>query len=56
MRARLDPVVALGDTPCVRCGELIEPGAKWHLDHRDDGRGWLGRLTRDATREQAGRR
>ena len=41
MRRRLEPVVALGETPCVRCGELIEPGSKWHLDHRDDGRGWL---------------
>ena len=42
MRRRLDPVVQLGETPCVRCGELTEPGSRWHLDHRDDGRGWLG--------------
>lgn len=27
---------------CARCGELIEVGSKWHLDHRDDGHGWLG--------------
>lgn len=42
MRKRLAPVVALGKTQCARCGELIEPGEKWELDHRDDGRGWLG--------------
>ena len=27
---------------CARCHELIEPGEKWQLDHRDDGHGWLG--------------
>ena len=42
MRQRLDPVVQTGTVPCARCGELIEPGSKWQLDHRDDGRGWLG--------------
>ena len=42
MRRRLDPVVQTGTVACVRCGELIEPNTPWHLDHRDDGRGWLG--------------
>jgi hypothetical protein len=42
MRKRLAPVVARGTVECVRCGELIEPGSKWELDHRDDGHGWLG--------------
>ena len=42
MRERLDPVVQTGTVSCVRCGELIEPNTPWHLDHRDDGRGWLG--------------
>jgi hypothetical protein len=42
MRRRLDPVVQTGTVPCVRCGELIKPGTPWQLDHRDDGRGWLG--------------
>jgi len=27
---------------CARCDELIAPDEKWQLDHRDDGRGWLG--------------
>ena len=42
MRPRLDPVVQTGTIECSRCGELIEPNTPWQLDHRDDGRGWLG--------------
>ena len=42
MRRRLDPVVQTGTVTCARCGELIEPGSKWQLDHRNGGRGWLG--------------
>lgn len=29
-------------TPCVRCGELMLPGQRLHLDHADDGAGYLG--------------
>ena len=36
------PVVAAGDVRCARCNEVIGPGEEWQLDHRDDGRGWLG--------------
>jgi hypothetical protein len=42
MRRRLAPVVEAGKATCSRCGELIGPGEPWALDHRDDGRGWLG--------------
>ena len=42
LRARLAPVVATGTVKCARCDELIGPDEKWELDHRDDGRGWLG--------------
>ncbi len=42
IRRRLNPVVQTGTLNCARCGELIEPGTPWQLDHRDDGRGWLG--------------
>ena len=42
MRARLDRIVQTGTVPCARCGQIIEPSSKWQLDHRDDGRGWLG--------------
>jgi hypothetical protein len=42
MRRRLAPVVATGTVKCARCDEPIEPGADWQLDHKDDGRGWLG--------------
>src|SRR5262245_1715247 len=41
-RKRLDPIVQTGTVRCVRCGGFIRPGEPWHLDHRDDGRGWLG--------------
>ena len=42
MRARLDPVVKTGTVPCARCGKVIAADDEWQLDHRDDGRGWLG--------------
>ena len=29
-------------TACARCGRELEPGQEIHLDHRDDGPGWLG--------------
>ena len=34
---------------CCRCGQLIEPGQAWHLDHRDDRRGYLGPATPPAS-------
>ncbi len=42
LRRELAAVVAAGRAVCARCGEPIEPGTKWHLDHRDDGNGYLG--------------
>ena len=42
MRRRLAPLVAKGTVPCARCGDLIGAGESWELDHRDDGRGYLG--------------
>jgi hypothetical protein len=50
MRRRLGPVVARGETPCARCGELIAVGQAWELDHRDDGHGWLGPSHRGCNR------
>ena len=41
-RRQLEPLVATGQVSCCRCNELIEPGQLWHLDHRDDRRGYLG--------------
>lgn len=29
-------------SPCARCGEPMLPGQRLHLDHRDDGDGYLG--------------
>ena len=41
-RKQLAPLVATGQVNCFRCGEPIGPGQRWHLDHRDDRRGYLG--------------
>jgi hypothetical protein len=35
LRERLSSWVASGTCRCSRCGELIQPGQKWHLDHAD---------------------
>jgi len=35
LRRQLEPVVASGSVRCARCGELIEPGEPWDLDHND---------------------
>jgi hypothetical protein len=42
LRERLAPVVATGTVECARCGDVIEPGTAWQLDHNDDGRGYRG--------------
>jgi hypothetical protein len=41
-RRRWKPLVEAGEAQCCRCGYWIEPGAAWHLDHRDDKAGYLG--------------
>jgi hypothetical protein len=43
-RRQLEPLVATGQVPCSRCGQPIQPGQPWHLDHRDDRNGYLGPL------------
>jgi hypothetical protein len=35
LRAEFAPVIARGDWPCARCGEPIDPGEPWDLDHDD---------------------
>jgi hypothetical protein len=42
MRRRVAREVEAGVAYCVRCRTLIVPGTEWHLDHNDDGHGWLG--------------
>jgi hypothetical protein len=39
---RWEPIVESGYASCCRCGFPIVPGTRWHLDHRDDGLGYLG--------------
>lgn len=37
-RRSWEPKVARGDIACARCGNLIEPGEPWDLDHDDSDR------------------
>ena len=41
-RRSLESYVRSGRAFCTRCGQLIQPGETWHLDHRDDRAGYLG--------------
>ncbi|HEU5206276.1 MAG TPA: hypothetical protein VFT94_01585 [Gaiellaceae bacterium] len=41
-RAAVAVAVEQGRALCSRCGELIEPGTPWDLDHDDNGNGYLG--------------
>lgn len=41
-RRRWAPRVALGEVGCARCGDVIEPGEAWDLDHDDTRTGYLG--------------
>ena len=41
-RRNLEPYVRSGLAICTRCGQPIQPGDKWHLDHLDDRAGHLG--------------
>lgn len=42
LRNEWKPRVERGEVPCARCGQLIEPGARWNLGHTDDRTGWTG--------------
>lgn len=37
-RKALAPHVATGTVKCARCGEYIQPGTEWQLDHSDTDR------------------
>jgi hypothetical protein len=42
-RRQLEPLVRAGALNCGRCGQRIEAGQQWHLDHHDDRRlGYIG--------------
>jgi hypothetical protein len=57
VRARLAPYVAMGTTPCARCGELIAPGQPWDLGHDDgDRRRYTGPEHRRCNRATRSRR
>ena len=42
LRDRWAKIVEAGGVNCARCGEPIEPGSKWDLDHTDDRTGYIG--------------
>jgi hypothetical protein len=42
LRREWASTVATGRVTCPRCMELIRPGQRWHLGHRDDGKGYSG--------------
>ena len=54
-RKRLAPTVAKGQTPCARCGQLIEVGEPWDLGHTDDRTGWTGPEHADCNRAAGAR-
>jgi hypothetical protein len=41
-RRRWELLVEAGVVSCVRCGRPIAAGARWHLDHEDDGLHYRG--------------
>jgi hypothetical protein len=55
-RRRWESKVRKGVVPCSRCGELIQPGQRWDLDHADDGdpRSYLGPAHSRCNRAVAG--
>jgi hypothetical protein len=54
LRASLAATVQFGLAACVRCGQVIEPGAAWDLDH-DDAGGYLGPAHAGCNRAAGGR-
>jgi hypothetical protein len=42
LRRQWARLVATGTVACARCGDLIAPSARWHLDHADDRNSYLG--------------
>jgi hypothetical protein len=42
LRERIREMVEHGAAVCTRCGVRIQPGERWHLDHRDDRQGYSG--------------
>lgn len=54
-RARWAPDVSAGRVACARCGELIQPGEAWALDHTADRSGYLGPSHKFCNESAAGR-
>lgn len=55
LRRRLMPTVQQGHTNCARCGQPIQPGEQWALDHNDDRTGYLGPSHKRCNNQAGGR-
>ena len=55
-RADMAPTIAAGRAACARCGQPIEPGQDWHLDHSDDRSGYIGPSHAHCNTSAAGKR
>ena len=42
IRRQFARYVEAGQVSCARCGDPIQPGSQWALDHTDDRTGYLG--------------
>lgn len=49
-RRRWVPKVDAGLVDCARCGQLLEPGRPWDLDHDQERTGWSGPAHRHCNR------
>jgi hypothetical protein len=56
LRARFGPIVRAGAAVCCLCGEVIEPGQAWDLDHTPDRTGYRGVAHATCNRSDGGRR
>jgi hypothetical protein len=52
----LAPAARAGLLTCPRCGRRILPGEAFDLDHRDDGKGYLGMSHASCNRSAGGKR
>jgi hypothetical protein len=55
LRASWRPLVQAGQVACARCGQPIQPGQAWDLDHADDRRSYLGPSHRKCNLSASGR-
>lgn len=55
-RAKWKPIVEAGGATCSLCGDPIEPGSSWHLDHTPDRTAYRGPAHASCNRKDGARR